>query len=235
MRRRLSLLLIAVLSLTLQSAVTVPAQNSREEEIRRRISALEKEIEQAEKELQKDEVRLKSIKQEKGKILDQLKLQEKKIGAINSNLRKIQEEESFLKKEVSIARKQYDEASGHIALHSDTYTSRLRSMYMQRKRSPFAMLFSSGSVSSFLWGFRMLSSIARSDLSILDDLRGKQRQIKTAVEHRQAALNAQRTLTSARRREERALTNSKKSARTCWRKWKRTKGMLKRTGRISSS
>ncbi|MCE5251025.1 peptidoglycan DD-metalloendopeptidase family protein [bacterium] len=186
------------------------AKNEKKVDLQGRIKNIEKEIEKTRKELEKDEKKLKSIKQQKQNVLVELDHSEKKIEAVNRNLWTLQKEERFLKNEISEAEKQYETAMNRIKRHSDTYKTRLRSMYKRQQVSALEIFFSSGSFSSFLWDFKMLSILAEQDLFVLGELHAQQDTIRVSMDTIREALNAKVALASVTRREERDLSAVKK-------------------------
>ncbi|MBN1291940.1 MAG: peptidoglycan DD-metalloendopeptidase family protein [Candidatus Latescibacteria bacterium] len=203
-------------ALIMVSILFVPAEAKSESdnELQKRIETLKNEINKTEKELKKDEKKLKSIEQEKKKVLNDLNIYNKKIEAVNRNLWAIKKEERFLNTKISEASTQLDNTRQTIQSQSDDYSRILRSMYKRRNFTAIQILFTTGSVSSFLRGFKMFSALAATDIIILDNLRAHQDSLNTSVKKYEEARNAQLALALVKRGEEKELSNTKKKRQT---------------------
>ena len=183
-------------------------------ELRQRIDSIKKEIEESEKKLQKGEEKLKSIKKKKDKVIGSLDLYEDKIKKVNRNILTIKKEERNLQKILSETRAQFEKANQAMQERSDEYSGALRSIYKRHKVSPLELFFYSGSVSSFLRGFKLFSAIASEDMRIMKDLRTKQNTLQASMGKYEETRNAQISLARVKRSEEKQLTNTRKKQKT---------------------
>ena len=201
--------LLVLLSVVI-AAGSVFALEEKGTDLRKRIETLEKEIEKAKKNLENEEKKLNSQKQEKQKVLRELEHTEKQIQTLTRNLLSIKKEERFLQQEITGARNNYDSASREIEEHSDRYATRLKSVYKRHNISPLDIVYSAGSFSSFLWGFKMLSVLAEEDMDMLETLRAQQDTIRVAITTIKAALDAKVALARTKQVEEMQLSSSQK-------------------------
>ena len=185
---------------------SVSAIKEKKSEIQERINTLKDEMEKTRKKLESEENKLNSQKNEKKKVLDELDHTENKIESVHRNLWKIRKEENYLKNEISKANKQHIKSVTQLRNHSELYCSRLRSVYKRQSVSVLEIMFSSGSVSSFLWGMKMLSHLAEEDLLFLDELRSRQDTIQVAMNRIKTTLDAKLILAKVKQREERDLS-----------------------------
>ena len=186
---------------------------SGENDISERIKKIEKEMEKVKNELENGEKRLKKLKSKEEKVMAELDIQEKKIEAIHNNMRNIRKEEKTIKTQINSAEKNYDNSKKHFESRSNIYAERLRSMYRRQNISPVGMLFTAGSISSFLRGFKMLSLLAIADLNILNEMRLQTHEIKTSMHKLQIALKANMELAKTRKREQITLSNTSEKKR----------------------
>ncbi len=182
---------------------------SEEDDFSERIRKIENEIENSRKELEKGEKKLNNLKSREKKIVSELDLQEKNIENVHRNLRIIQNEEKSLRRDIKAAQKSYDDAMESFTSRSEIYAERLRSMYKRQKVSPLEILFTSGSMSSVLSGFKMLSILAAVDLEVLNDVRQQTRVIQASWNKLNAALNANFALSKSKENEQSSLANSR--------------------------
>ncbi|HUT63693.1 MAG TPA: hypothetical protein VMZ04_07030, partial [Anaerolineae bacterium] len=183
-------------------------------ELRQRIDSIKKEIEESEKKLKKGEEKIKSIKKEKDKVIGSLDLYEDRIKKVNSNILTINIEERNLKEKLSESRAQFEKANQVMQERSEEYSGALRSIYKRHKVSPLELLFYSGSVSTFLRGFKLFSAIASEDIRIMEDLRAQQNTLQASMGKYEEARNAQISLAKVKRSEEKQLTNTRKKQKT---------------------
>ncbi len=182
---------------------------SEEDTISERIIKIKKDIEKAKKELDKNEKELKSIQSNEKRVLAELDLSDKKIEAIDKNLRVIQGEEKTIKQEINSAEKRYDRSAINFESRSETYARRLRSMYKRQNVSPLGMFFTSGSISSVLRGFKMLSVLATQDMNVLHDIRLQINEMKSSMNTLQTALNATIELARTKKTQQLSLASTK--------------------------
>ncbi|MFC1573952.1 murein hydrolase activator EnvC family protein [Candidatus Latescibacterota bacterium] len=210
--RFLLILAVSISVLMSDAAPTGSAVGVGESEnyLKKRIEDIEKDIKNANKELEKEEKKLKSKKQEKQKILDEMDHTEKKIKAVNNNIWTIKKEGKYLENELSNHRKTYENSNERLKEHSKVYAARIKSMYKRHNISAIQVLFSTGSFSSFLWGFKMLSVMLAEDLSVLDEIRGEQNTIQQSVKKIKSTLNAKVALARVQENEKKKLSSSQK-------------------------
>src|SRR3989339_715112 len=202
----MNLLKIIIFSLILFLPVYAYTQNDDSIE---RIKKLEKEIEKKKNELNKNEKNLKNLKSREKKVMGELEISEKKIENIHKNLKIINEESKIIEKNIDSSRISYQNAKDNFAKRSDIYKKHLRSMYKRQKISPVGMIFSTGSVSAMLRGFKMFHSIAEADAAIMGEMEEQAYSIRNALEKLETALNSKIALQKAKRNEQLSLANLK--------------------------
>lgn len=201
------LLVLTCVVIAAGSAFTLDEKDT---DLRKRIESLEKEIEKAKKELENEEKKLNSRKQEKQKVLIELEHTEKKIQTLNKNLFLITNEERLLQRDISSAQHNYNSANRQIEEHKAQYAARLKSIYKRHNVSPFDIVFSTDSFSSFRWGIKMLTVLAEEDMEILETLRARQDTIRVAITTIKSALDAKVALARVKQTEEKQLSSSQK-------------------------
>lgn len=186
---------------------------SKKDETLNRIKKMEKRMEKTRKELSKGEKKLRKLKSDEKKTLAELDLSEKKIEIIHKNLRIIKGEERTLKGKINVAQNNYEHARKNFKNRIRIYRERLRSMYKRQRVSPIGMLFTAGSISSVLRGFKLLALLAEADLNVVNDMRRQTQAIESSLNQLNMALKAKTILTKTKRREKTLLSHERKKKR----------------------
>ncbi len=186
--------------------IPVYAQKNTAESINERIERIQRDLERSRRELEKGEKEIIVIKKRKQSVQTEVGLQEKKIRIIEDNITRLEKEESRLKSEEGSATQRLGDARRVLALRSEEYRTRLRSMYKRRGISAARIFFNVGSESALLRGFRMLHELAAADLEVIDTIRSQNRIIETEMNIIHVALNANVALENAKRREQSSLS-----------------------------
>lgn len=176
----------------------------------KRIEDIRKDIERAKREMEKGEKNILMMKQRKQTVQGEMRREEQKIQMVQRNLARLQNEENLLLQDESAARGRLDSATRVLAIRSEEYRMRLRSMYKRQRISAAHVLFAAGSVSAFLRGYRMLESLAIADLEVLNSIRHQNQIIATEMSSIQTAIDAKRMLENTRRQESEYLAEAQK-------------------------
>ncbi len=184
----------------------VHAQKTTSESINERIDKIRRDLERSRRELEKGEKEILTIKKRKQSVQEEVSLQEKKIRVIEDNIARLEREETRLKSEEGSALQRLGDARRVLALRSEEYRTRLRSMYKRRGISTARIFFNAGSESTLLRGFRMLHALAAADLEVVNSIRSQNRVIETEMNIIHTALNANVALENAKRREQSSLS-----------------------------
>jgi murein hydrolase activator len=150
------------------------------------------------------------MKKRKQTVQGEITQEEQKIQMVQRNLARLQNEEQFLLQEESSAQNRLEEAKRVLSIRSEEYRMRLRSMYKRQRISAAHVIFSAGSVSAFLRGYRMLESLAVADLEVLNSIRHQNQIIATEMTGIQNAIEAKRALENARLQESEYLSEAQK-------------------------
>lgn len=190
------------------AAVPVAGQKDTAESIGKRIDGIRKDIERVKRELEKGEKTILQMKKQKKTVQGEISREERKIKAVQQNLVRLENEEKLLLREEASARNRLDAAKRVLSIRSEEYRMRLRSMYKRQRISAAHILFSAGSVSALLRGYRMLESLAVADLEILTTIRRQNQIITTEMASIRTALDAKKALESAKRQEKEYLAGA---------------------------
>ena len=204
------------------------ARKDKDDVISDRIEKLQKEIEKSRKELENSEKKLKQKEKEKQDELEELKHTERKIEVLHQNLSTINSEEKRLNREKGVAQKQYNTVSQSLKTHYAEYANRLRSIYKRQRISALEMLFTTGSTSSMLRGFKMFSVMAENDVKLLETIRSQRQTSEKSMRTITAALKAQRALQANKKREEISLGNTRKDRKKLIDEIKKDEELLKK-------
>ena len=195
------------------AAHTVIAQSESMESISNRLDKVRKDIERARREIEKGEKNILDMGRRSKSVQSEMEKEERKIETVRRNLQRLENEEKILFREEEAALRRLDDAKRVLAVRSEEYRIRLRTMYLRQKISPARMLFSARSLSSLLRGFRMLKELAAADLEILHAMRRQNETIQTEMANIRIALEAKRALEISKRREGAYLANAQKKRR----------------------
>ena len=141
--------------------------------------------------------------------MGELEISEKKIEDIHKNLKVIANEEKMIENDINSSRISYENAKSNFARRSETYKEHIRAMYKRQKISPVGMLFTAGSISSMMRGFRMFKSVALADASIMEQMDEQVKSIQTALDKLELALNSKIELEKTKKNEQLSLASLK--------------------------
>ena len=187
---------------------SVFAQENTEKVILKRIEQLQKDIEKKQEELEKSRKKLQEKEKEKKDVLEQLKYYEKESAVLNQNIQKIRGEENYLESQIISSEKQLIKSKGDLQSHKEEYAQRLCSMYKRQRVSALEMVFSTGSFSSMLRGFKMLTVLAEADLRDLELIRTLTYSVENSMNTLKTSLKAKKSL---EREQSSARTNLEKT------------------------
>ncbi len=179
----------------------------------KRIEDIRRDIERAKREMEKGRKNILEMKKRKQNVQGEFRREEQKIRTVQQNLARLQNEEMLLLREESSAQNRLESARRVLDIRSEEYRMRLRSMYKRQRISAAHVIFSAGSVSAFLRGYRMLEALAIADLEVLNSIRYQNQIISTEMTSIQTAIDAKRALENARRQESEYLAEAQKKRR----------------------
>ncbi len=203
-------LLLIYLMGTLIPTEMVLAQSESMESVSKRLEKVRQDIERVRSELQKGEKKILDMKKQRESVQGEMEREEQKIDIVRGNLLRLRNEEQILQREEASARQRLANAKKVLSVRSGEYAARLRAMYRRQKVSPARVLFSAGSFSTLMRGFRMLREMAAADLEVLHSLRRQNEVIQTEMANIRIALEAKRALESVKRRESVVLAGAQK-------------------------
>ena len=203
-------MLIAALFL---AGVVSLAAAQEDQSISDRIKALEHDIEQKRRELEESERKLQQMEKDRVDTTAKLELSDRQIEQLNINLQKIRSEEQRLQAELKAAQSRLELARVELDSESARNATRLRSMYKRQRVPALSMVLTAGSISRMLRGFRMLATVARTDLAVLNDIREKKQTIETSLITIRTAYNAQISLEKTKKQEQTSLASTRDKRR----------------------
>ncbi|MCD6308628.1 MAG: peptidoglycan DD-metalloendopeptidase family protein [Candidatus Latescibacteria bacterium] len=203
-------LLAIVVAVTTVGGILSAYAGADSQTIDRRIKDLRKEYEDSKREMEEREKRIRLKEKEGRDVLKKIKTSEEDITRLRSTLIRIKNREKRLGKEISVSRERYVRTGSELQARSEDYARRLRSMYKRQRLSPLQMFFASRSVSSMMRGMKMFGVLAREDIAVMNEIRSHLEKLDTSLNKLTAAIRAQRSLASAKKKEETSLERTRR-------------------------